>query len=481
MPATVAEIRKQAFSYLEQKERDILSGLMEFLRIPSISTLPEHRRDVEAAARFLARKLEELGFPLVEVITTAGHPLVYADSGPRSADGTAATAAPTVLIYGHYDVQPVDPLDRWDSPPFEPVIRDGKVFGRGASDDKGQVWMHLAALEALREAAGSWPLRVKFILEGEEETSSTHLHEFLRRPEAREMLAADVVVISDTPMYAPGFPSICTGLRGIAACQIDVYGPDHDLHSGVYGGAVANPATVLARLIASFHDEAGRIAIPGFYDAVEPLTPAEREAWASLPFDETSLCREIGVSALAGEEGYTPLERMWGRPTLEVNGIWGGFQGEGTKTIIPASAHAKITCRLVPHQDPGAVLDSIEAAVRQRLPAGVSYRFTRMEGGRAWVTSPGNPFLQAAAAAMAEEFAFGRRPVFVRMGGSIPVVPALAERLEAPVVLLGFALPGEKFHAPNEHFHLENLRAGMRTLVDYWLRLGAWPAPLAGG
>lgn len=461
---------RNAQDYLATNEDRILEGLKEFLRIPSISTLPAHEQDMEKAAAYLASRLRELGFPVVKVIPTAGHPLVFADSDPPANNDTTGTPRPlTVLIYGHYDVQPVDPLGEWETPPFEPVVREDKIYARGASDDKGPVWMHLAAIEALRETLGQLPLRFKFMIEGEEEVSSPHLYAYL--PEAHDELDCDVVVISDTTMYAPGIPSICSGLRGIFAGQIDISGPVHDLHSGIYGGAVANPIHVLAKLLASFHDGDGKVNIPGFYDSVRPISEAEREAWARLPFSEGELCQETGVPALAGEHGFTPLERMWGRPTLEVNGIWGGFQGEGSKTIIPSSAHAKITCRLVPDQDPAEIGRLIEKAIETRLPKSIRYRFTAMEGGHPWTTSPDHPFLQAAAAAL--EATFAAPPVFIRVGGSIPVVSALANHLQKPIVLLGFSLPNEKFHAPNEHFHLANMRTGMRTLVDYWLRLAA--------
>ncbi|MBE3576475.1 MAG: dipeptidase [Limnochordales bacterium] len=458
---------QKARDYLAAHEDRILQGLQEFLRIASISTLPAHAQDMERAATYLASRLRELGFPVVKVIPTAGHPLVFADSGPPADNPTALT----VMIYGHYDVQPVDPLDQWETPPFEPVIRDDRIYARGASDDKGPVWMHLAALEALRAAVGRLPLRFKLLIEGEEEISSPHLYTYLL--EARGELDCDVVVISDTAMYAPGIPSICSGLRGIFAGQIDIIGPAHDLHSGVYGGVVANPIHVLAELLASFHDADGRVNIPGFYDSVRPLSPSEREAWARLPFSETAFCEEIGVPALTGEKGFSPLERMWGRPTLEVNGIWGGFQGEGTKTIIPATAHAKITCRLVPDQDPAKIARLIEEAIASRLPRTVRYRFTVMEGGHPWTTSPEHPYMKAAAAALQE--CFGAAPVFIRMGGSIPIVSALARQLGKPIVLLGFSLPNERIHAPNEHFHLANMRCGMQALVAYWLRLAAGP------
>ncbi|MBE3582564.1 MAG: dipeptidase [Limnochordaceae bacterium] len=457
---------------MRDHDSEIFAGLGRFLRLPSISTLPEHAQDVQATARFLAEELQRLGVPRVELIPTAGHPLVYGE-------WTGVSGRPTVLIYGHYDVQPVDPVDQWKSDPFTPTLKEGdRLYARGASDDKGPVWAHLAALQALLQTApgrsagiaGSespLPINVKLLFEGEEEVSSKHLMEFVNQN--AQQLSCDLIVISDTTLYAPGVPAVCYGLRGIVACQIDVFGPAHDLHSGTYGGVVANPVHELSRLLASFHDEQGRVNVDGFYEDVRPLSAAERRSWASLPFDPHALEQEAGVPALAGEPVYTPLERMWARPTLEVNGIWGGFQGSGTKTIIPASAHAKVTCRLVPDQDPVRVLDCLEAAVRQRLPATVRAQFTRMEGGRAWIADPGHPALQKAAAALRQ--GFGAEPVFIRMGGSIPVVSTFSQALQKPVVLMGFSLPNENFHAPNEHVHLDNLRAGMRTLVHYWLNL----------
>src|SRR5712691_2784100 len=332
-----------ALAYLEQHRQRFLDDLFELLRIPSVSALPAHRSDVGRCAEWLAEHMRGIGLEHVEVLPTAGHPVVYAD-------WLHAPGRPTVLVYNHYDVQPVDPLDEWESPPFEPVVKDNRLLGRGAADDKGQLFLHLKAVEALLRADGGLPVNLKFIYEGEEEIGSEHFEPFL--VEHRELLEADLVVVSDTAMFDRGLPSICYGLRGIAYFQVELEGPNTDLHSGAFGGAVANPAEMLARLIAQLKDQNGRITIPGFYDEVRPLSDQERAEIARLPFDEVRYRRELGVDELWGEAGFSPLERVWARPTLEVCGLWGGFQGEGSKTVIPARAGAKLSCRLVPDQDP---------------------------------------------------------------------------------------------------------------------------------
>ncbi|MDE3078175.1 MAG: dipeptidase, partial [Chloroflexota bacterium] len=374
-----------------------------------------------------------------QLLETGGHPVAYAD-------WLGAPGAPTVLIYGHYDVQPVDPLSLWDTPPFEPAVRHGELYARGAADDKGQVLMHLAAIEALLQTEGVLPVNVKLLIEGEEEIGSPNLDAFIAAH--KELLAAEVAVISDTPMYGRGIPSLCYGLRGLAYFQIDVTGPNSDLHSGAFGGAVDNPCNVLAHMLAKLKDEQGHILIPGFYDAVRPLSGQERRELAKLPFDEPAYCSAIGVHALAGEPGYSVLERTWARPTLDVNGLWGGFQGAGSKTIIPAEAHAKVSCRLVPDQDPGQVAEQFEAFVRQIAPPTVAVQVQRLHGGRPSITPIDHPATRAAVKAL--ERAFRKDVVFMREGGSIPVVATFDSLLGLPTVLLGIGLPDEHAHAPNE-------------------------------
>lgn len=445
-------------AYLQRERERHLAELMDFLRIPSISALSAHRPDIERAAQWVADALARSGLENVKILPTGGHPAVYAD-------WLHAPGQPVVLVYGHYDVQPVDPEHLWTTPPFEPSVRDGKLYARGASDDKGQVFLHIKAAETLLRVDGRLPVGMKFLIEGEEEVGSRHLPAFIEAH--RDLLAADVVVVSDSPFFARGVPAITTGLRGLAALEVTVRGPRSDLHSGLYGGAVQNPLHALCALLASLHAPDGRVAVAGFYDKVRPLTQAEREQWAALPHDDARLQRELGVPSLFGEPGYTTLERQWARPTVELNGVWGGFTGEGTKTVLPAEAHAKITCRLVPDQEPGEILDLVEAHLRAHLPPGVTLEVRREKGSALPVLTPADhPAVRAARQALRE--AYGKEPVLIRMGGSIPVVETLGRVLGAPVVLLGFGLPDENFHAPDEHFHLENFDGGLRTLCAYW-------------
>jgi acetylornithine deacetylase/succinyl-diaminopimelate desuccinylase-like protein len=451
----------EALDWLARHRTAALEDLAEFLRIPSISSVPEHRPDVARAARWLAARLERAGLTAVAVRETGGHPVVTA----RSPD---VPGAPTILVYGHYDVQPTDPDDAWSHPPFDPRVAEGRIWARGASDDKGQVLMHVLAAEALG-ATGGIPLNLRFLFEGEEESGSVHLHEFVAAH--REELQADAVVISDTAMFAAGVPAICYGLRGLAALDVTVYGPAQDLHSGVFGGAVANPVHELARLIAALHDPDGRVAVPGFYDGVREPTAAEREEWARLPFDEREFLRTTGSPRTFGEPGYTTLERIWARPTLEVNGIAGGFFGEGRKTIVPASATAKITCRLVPDQDPAAVVDAVVRFLESHCPDTVRLEVVRHEADPAVLTPLDHPVVTAARQALAETW--GLNPVNIRMGGSIPVVHTFQSVLGAPAVLVGFSLPEERFHAPDEFFTLENFYRGTEALVRLWRNLAA--------
>jgi acetylornithine deacetylase/succinyl-diaminopimelate desuccinylase-like protein len=427
-----------------------LEELKALLAIPSISALPAHAGDVKRCAEWCAGEMRRIGLQNVRLIETPGYPVVYGD-------WLGAPGAPTILFYGHYDVQPVDPLDLWESPPFEATIRDGEIYARGSADDKGQVFMHFKAVEAHLKQNGRLPVNIKFILEGEEEVGSVNLDEFVRAHKAD--LAADVVVISDSPMFARGVPSICYGLRGLVYFQIDLRGSSTDLHSGSFGGAVANPAFVLAQMIAQMKDRGGRIRIPGFYDDVVPLKDEERQAWASLPFNEKKYRKDFGIPKLFGETDYTTLERTWARPTLEVNGLLSGFTGEGAKTVLPAVAMAKISMRLVPNQDPNRIAELFETYVRKLAPKTMELTVTRMHGGKPWMTSFDNLYVQAAGRAI--EKGFGQKPVFTREGGSIPVVSTFQEELGLPSVLFGVGLPDENAHAPNEKLDLANFHGGI--------------------
>lgn len=446
--------------YLQKQRHQHLDELKEFLAIPSISSLSEHQQDVRRAAQWTARALEKAGLENVEVMETGGHPVVYGD-------WLKAEDQPTVLIYGHYDVQPVDPLEQWVSPPFQAEIRNHKIFARGATDDKGQTFMHIKIVEALLHTNGTLPLNVKFCIEGEEEIGSPNLDDFVERH--KKKLAADVLLVSDTPMLEKGKPAVCYGLRGLAGLQIDVKGTKGDLHSGLYGGAVQNPIHALSSILASMHDEDGRVSVAGFYDDVRPLTEAERKEFDSLSFDEEQLKQELGVDELFGEKGFSTLERTWARPTLEINGVYGGFQGEGIKTVIPAEAHAKISCRLVPDQDPEQILKLLHEHIQKHTPPGVTVTTVPFDKGQPFLTPFDHPAIQAAGRAL--KAAYGTEPAFTRMGGSIPIVETFHRLLNVPAVLLGFGLPNENFHAPNEHFHLENFDKGLETLGYYLFEL----------
>jgi acetylornithine deacetylase/succinyl-diaminopimelate desuccinylase-like protein len=427
-----------------------LEELKAFLAIPSISALPQHAADVRRCADWCADEMRRIGLHNVRLVDTPGNPVVYGD-------WLAAPDAPTILFYGHYDVQPVDPLELWDSPPFEATIRDGEIYARGSADDKGQVFMHFKAIEAHLKQNGRMPVNIKIILEGEEEVGSANLDAFIH--DHKGELGADVVVISDSPMFARGVPSICYGLRGLVYFQIDLRGSSTDLHSGSFGGAVANPGYVLAQMLAQMKDRGGRIRIPGFYDDVVPLSEEERKAWASLPFNEKKFRKDFGIPKLAGETGYTTLERTWARPTFEVNGLLSGFTGEGAKTVLPAVAMAKVSMRLVPNQHPDRIAELFEAHVRDIAPGTVELKITRMHGGKPWMTAYDNPFVQAAGRAI--EKGFGRAPVFTREGGSIPVVSTFQEELGLPSVLFGVGLPDENAHAPNEKLDVANFHGGI--------------------
>ena len=436
--------------YINLHRERYVDELKALLAIPSVSALPEHKADVARCAEWCAEEMRRIGLENVGLRPTPGHPIVYGE-------WLGAAGAPTILFYGHYDVQPVDPLNLWQTPPFEASVRDGEIYARGAADDKGQVFMHLKAIEAHMKQHGRLPVNIKVLIEGEEEVGSAHLDDFIAQHKSE--LAADVVVISDSAMFARGVPSICYGLRGLVYCQIDLRGSSTDLHSGVFGGAVANPAFVLAQMIAQMKDRGGRVKVPGFYDDVVPLSEEERRAWATLPFNERQYKKDFGIPKLTGESDYTTLERTWARPTLEVNGLLSGFTGEGAKTVLPAVAMAKISMRLVPNQDPEKIAALFEDYVRKITPKTVELTFTRMHGGKAWMTAYQNPYIQAAARAI--ERGFGQKPVFTREGGSIPVVSTFQEVLGVPAVLFGVGLPDENAHAPNEKLDLGNFHGGI--------------------
>jgi len=455
---------QDTLEYLRAHRERHLEELKDFIRIPSVSAKTEHRGDVRRAAEWLVERLLEVGVQSAELHPTAGHPIVVGEW--RGAPG-----APTLLVYGHYDVQPPEPIAEWSSPPFEPEVRDGKLYGRGSVDDKGQLFLYLKAVEAHVAARGTLPVNLVFLIEGEEEIGSPHLEAFL--VENRERLACDAVLISDTGMFAPGLPSITKGLRGLAYMEIRVRGARSDLHSGSYGGAVANPANALARIIAALHDDQGRVAIPGFYDDVVAISGSERETIAGLPFTEEELRAEVGAPALEGEAGYTALERIWSRPTLDVNGLLSGYTGEGAKTVLPARAMAKVSMRLVPDQSHLDIEQRFADYVRSLAPSGVEVEVESLHGGEPWYADPTHPIFDRASAAL--ERAFGRAPVFIREGGSIPIVGAFQQTLAAPVVLIGFALPGSNAHAPDEWFSLDNFARGAEalcTLLDESADLG---------
>lgn len=438
--------------YQAQHKDRFLNELLDLLRIPSVSADSRHNDDTKRCAEAVKQRLVEAGADNVEVCPTAGHPIVYGDK-------IIDPSLPTVLVYGHYDVQPPDPLDLWTSPPFEPVIKDGKIYARGSADDKGQFYMHVKAFETMIKT-NTLPCNVKFMIEGEEEVGSNNLGIFLN--DNKERLKADVVLISDTSMISMDTPSIDTGLRGLAYMEVEVTGPNRDLHSGVYGGAVANPATILAKMIASLHDENNHITIPGFYDGVQELSATERENLNKAPFDEAEYKQDLGVDELWGEKGYTTIERTGIRPTLEVNGIWGGYTGEGAKTVLPSKAFAKISMRLVPNQDWVKISDLFKAHFGKIAPKSVKVKVTAHHGGSPYVTPTDHVAFKAASKAISATF--GKDPIPVRGGGSIPIVALFEKVLGLKTVLMGFGLDSDNLHSPNEKYELVNFYKGIETI-----------------
>ena len=448
--------------YIESKREEHLNELKEFLRIPSVSTKSEHKPDIEKAAHWVADKLRAAGLENIEIVPTKMHPLVYAES-------LHAPGKPTILFYGHYDVQPVEPLNLWTTPPFDPTVRNEKLFGRGTADDKGQVHIHMKAFESLQRTSGQLPINVKVMIEGEEEVGSVSLWDFVQQNRAR--LKADALVVSDTSMLAKGVPSITYGLRGLNYYQIEIRGPAQDLHSGVFGGAVPNPLTILAETIAKLHDKNFRVTVPGFYDDVATLSRAERKALHSLPWKEKDFRKTVGAPALCGEKSYTIPEQLWIRPTLELNGFWGGYTGEGAKTVIPSVAHAKISTRLVPKQDPAKIAKLVERHIRKLLPKTVTCEFEVLSMGKPWVAPYSHPIFQKAIHAL--ESGFGKKAVFIREGGSIPFVTQMHDTFKVPCVLMGFGLPDENAHAPDEHISLENYFGGIKSVALFYENLAS--------
>jgi acetylornithine deacetylase/succinyl-diaminopimelate desuccinylase-like protein len=446
-----------AVTYARQNHSRFLDELKALLRIPSISTLPEHNGDCHHAAEVLAAELTRIGMENVRLIETVGHPLVYAD-------WLHASGKPTVLCYGHYDVQPTDPLDEWLSPPFEPVERDGNLYARGSADDKGQVWAQVKALESLMAANGKLPLNVRVLLEGDEEVGGEGIASFVasKPPE----LKSDFALVSDTELFAPGLPTLCVGLRGMIYTEIEVRGAKTDLHSGMYGGAAPNPFVALAQILAKLKDENGHILIPGFYDDIIPPSPEELAAWKSLPFDEEHYRKtEVGSKQLVGEAGYSVLERTWARPTLDVHGIPGGFTGAGAKTVIPAKALAKVSMRLVPGMTTAKAFAQYKSYVEKIAPAGVDVEVRLIHSGEPSLIPVDNPYIRSATRALHE--VWGKDTVFIRSGGSIPIVGDFDRNLGAPSVMMGFGLPDDNIHAPNEKFHLKNFELGIESLIRF--------------
>lgn len=449
--------------YLQTNRTRFEESLFEWIRIPSISADSANRDDCRAAAEWLAAELRRIGLSAelieTESLQKGGNPLVYAESKPIE-------GRTTILIYGHYDVQPVDPLELWESGPFEPTVREGKVYARGSSDDKGQVMTHVKSVEAFLATSGDLPVNVKFIIEGEEETGSQSLDKYLNTPEGAERLTCDCIVVSDTAQLAPGKPAITCGLRGIMATELFIEGPNADLHSGSFGGSVMNPAMALSQILASLVDEEGRIQIPGFYDDVTELTEAELEQLTSLPFDEPEYREQLGVDELFGEKGRSTLERRWTRPTLDINGLTSGYQGEGPKTIVPSKASAKLSCRLVPHQDPDKIAELLRARIAEVCPPGVRFTLDEAHGAPGLLTPLESPYMTAAIDAIKE--AFGVAPVMIREGGSIPIVALMSQVLAADALLLGWGQSDDAIHSPNEKFSLSDFHRGIETSLHFW-------------
>ena len=461
---------QQLDSYVSKNQPRFESELVDWLKVPSVSTDSSFAPDVQRAAAWLMEKLQAMDLE-TELIETCGHPIVYAQSPP-------VEGAPTVLVYGHYDVQPPDPLDEWDTPPFEPRVEDRKVYARGATDDKGQLITHVYGVEAWMKTVGKLPVQVKFLIEGEEECGSGGLYEFLagkydKDVSVKDKISADIAVISDTSQYAPGMPAITYGLRGIAYFELHLQGPSQDLHSGAFGGTITNPANALAKMLAAIMDDDGKILISGFYDGVLPMTQREKGQFDDLKFDDDAYKDQLGVADLFGERDQTTLERRWARPTFDVNGITSGYQGEGAKTVLPARASAKFSFRLVPNQDPKKIAAALEQMLTELCPPGIEMKLVDMHGAEGFVLSLDSPFMQAASVAI--EHGFGTKPVFIRSGGSIPVVNSLKKMLGIDTLLLGWGQDDDNPHSPNEKFSLDDFGRGIAASVRLWDELGKIP------
>ncbi|HEX9761349.1 MAG TPA: dipeptidase [Candidatus Acidoferrales bacterium] len=450
-------------SYIESHKDQHLNELKELLRIPSVSTKSEHKPDIEHAANWVAAKLRASGMTTVEILPTGGHPMVFGE-------WTGAPDKPTVLFYGHYDVQPAEPLELWTSPAFEPTVRNGKLYGRGTADDKGQIHIHFAAINALMKVEGKLPVNIKVMIEGEEEVGSKNLWNFVER--YRDRLKADALVVSDTSMLAKGVPSVTYGLRGLNYYQIELTAAAQDLHSGVFGGPAPNPLRILSELFAQLHDKNNHVAIPGFYKDVAPLSKVERKELNALPWKKKDFLKTVGAPGpgFHPEKGCSIVEQLWTRPTLELNGMWGGYIGEGAKTVIPAKAWAKFSTRLVPNQDPNKIAKMVEKHVRKLLPKTVKCDFEMLSMGKPWVAPFTHPYFQAAHTAL--EKGFGKRAVFIREGGSIPFVTQMYDTFDVPCILIGFGLPDENAHAPDEHIDLENYFGGIKAIAQFYKELG---------
>ena len=448
---------ENVLSYIDQNKDRYIQELTELLAIPSISTNKENVPDIERCANWVADHMRGIGVENVQLIPTGGHPVVYGD-------WLHAPGKPTVLLYGHYDVQPVEPLELWTSPPFQATIRGENLYARGAADDKGQVFIHLKSIEAYLKILGSLPINLKLLIEGEEEIGSEHLEKFVG--ENKDMLKADLVLISDSSMFAKNVPSICYSLRGLSYMQIDLVGPNKDLHSGSFGGSIHNPIQALSEIISQLHDKNGKITIPGFYKNVRKLTKKERASFKKLPWNDKRYAKDLGVKKLHGEKGYTTLERLWARPTLECNGIWGGFTGEGAKTVLPSKASAKISMRLVPDQQSEKIARLFEKHIKKLAPKTVIVAVRNLHGGEAAITPIDSPGVMAAVDAL--EKGFGKKPLYQREGGSIPIVVQFKKLLGLDTVLLGFGLPDENAHAPDEFINLDNFFGGIRTSAHFF-------------
>jgi len=441
---------QDVITYIKNNKEKFVEELKDFLRIQSISTLPEYKEAINTAAEFVAGKLKAAGISRVNIFKTEGHPIVYGE-------WLGAPGKPTVLIYGHYDVQPVDPIELWDHPPFDPIIKDGKIFARGATDDKGQLYMHIKSVETYFKTSGSLPLNVKFLVEGEEEIGSENLEQFIN--DNTELLKCDSVLISDTELYESGVPTLTYGLRGMSYMEVELTGPMQDIHSGSFGGAVANPINVIAEMISKLHNKNGRITIPHFYNSVIKITKKEKDNYKRLKFSDKKFAKELGVKELYGEKGFTTLERLWSRPTLDCNGIFGGFTGKGAKTIVPSMATAKISMRLVPNQDPKRISKEFTKYIKKLAPKSVKVIVRDLHCAYPVLTPLDDKAAIAASKAM--EKAFGKKTVYVRDGGSIPIVTVFTKILKAPTVLMGMGLNSENLHSPNEHFNLNHFMLGI--------------------